>query len=62
MAAVRRALTLFHDKSAWEALIRNNMALDFSWDRVMPQYLELYRGALEKRRSLNRNTDHDYEN
>jgi len=50
MSAVCRAITLFHDKSSWEALIRNNMALDFSWDSVIPQYLELYRRALEKRR------------
>jgi len=50
MSAVRRAITLFHDKSSWEVLIRNNMALDFSWDSIIPQYLELYRRALEKRR------------
>jgi glycogen synthase len=41
--AARRAINLFHDKSCWEELIRNNMALDFSWDSVVPQYLELYR-------------------
>jgi starch synthase len=48
--AVCRAIALFHDKSSWEALIRNNMLLDFSWERVIPQYLEFYRRALEKRR------------
>jgi starch synthase len=48
--AVCRAIALFHDKSSWEALIRNNMLLDFSWEIVIPQYLEFYRRALEKRR------------
>lgn len=50
MGALLRAITLFKDESSWEALIRNNMALDYSWDSVVPQYLELYRRAQEKRR------------
>ena len=49
LGAVHRAINLYDDKSSWEALIRQNMALDFSWDSVMPQYLELYRRALAKR-------------
>ncbi len=49
MGAVHRAISLFHNKSAWEALIRNNMALDFSWDIILPQYLEFYQRAREKR-------------
>ncbi|MHB9072285.1 MAG: glycogen synthase [Desulfobaccales bacterium] len=49
MDAVHRAVSLFHNKSAWEALIRNNMALDFSWDRIIPQYLEFYQRAQEVR-------------
>jgi len=49
MRAVRRALTLFPEKASWEALIRNNMTLDLSWERVIPQYLEFYRRAREKR-------------
>jgi len=38
------------------------MALDFSWESVIPPYLKLYRLALEKRRSLGRIADHDSEN
>ena len=52
MSAVRRAITFFHDTSAWEALIRNNMGLDFSWENVIPQYLEFYQQAREKRERL----------
>jgi len=52
LSAVRRAITLFHDKSSWEVLIRNNMALDFSWESVIPQYLEFYQQAREKRGRL----------
>jgi starch synthase len=50
--AVHRAITLFGDRSSWEALIRNNMVLDFSWERVMPHYLEFYQRAREKRGRL----------
>ncbi|MDO9530967.1 MAG: glycogen/starch synthase [Deltaproteobacteria bacterium] len=52
MSAVNRAITLFHDKYAWQALIRNNMAVDFSWESVMPQYLEFYQQARETRGRL----------
>ena len=52
MSAVHRAITLFYDKSSWEALIRKNMVLDFSWDSVVPQYLEFYQRAREKRGRL----------
>ena len=39
-------------QAAWQALMRKNMALDFSWDTVAPKYLELYQRARDKRRSL----------
>jgi glycogen synthase len=57
-----RAITLFHDLSAWKALMRHHLTLDFSWESVRPQYLEFYPLVLEKGRSLNRNAAHDYEN
>jgi len=52
LEAVHRTLALYRDRTSWEALMRRNMTLDFSWDTVVPQYLELYRRAQEKRRSL----------
>jgi len=53
MSAVRRALDLYQDRPAWEALMRQNMALDYSWSNTAgPKYLELYRLAVEKRQRL----------
>jgi starch synthase len=50
MNAVREALALYQDQTAWQALMRRNMAVDFSWDRVAPIYVDLYTRAQEKRR------------
>ncbi len=50
LKAIREALALYQDQTAWQALMRRNMALDFSWDRVAPHYVELYERAREKRR------------
>ncbi len=50
MNAVREALALYQDQTAWQALMRRNMAVDFSWDRVAPSYEDLYKRAQEKRR------------
>jgi starch synthase len=50
LKAVQEALTLYEDQTAWQALMRRNMALDFSWDRVAPHYVALYERAQEKRR------------
>jgi starch synthase len=50
MNAIREALALYQDQTAWQALMRQNMAVDFSWDRVAPSYVDLYKRAQEKRR------------
>ncbi|MGC2692444.1 MAG: glycogen/starch synthase, partial [Desulfobaccales bacterium] len=53
MAAVRRALALYSDTPAWEALMRQVMAVDYSWiNTAGPKYVELYRLAVEKRQRL----------
>jgi starch synthase len=52
LGAVQRALSLFADQTAWQALMRRNMALDFSWEQVAPKYVDLYQRAQEKRRRL----------
>uniref|UniRef100_A0A7V4G8M5 Glycogen synthase n=1 Tax=Desulfobacca acetoxidans TaxID=60893 RepID=A0A7V4G8M5_9BACT len=48
LEAIRRALEFYQKKEAWTALMKHNMTLDFSWDKVAPQYVELY----ERARSL----------
>ncbi|MGQ9688115.1 MAG: glycogen synthase [Desulfobaccales bacterium] len=50
LQAIQNALALFEDQTAWQALMRRNMALDFSWDRVAPRYVDLYERARAKRR------------
>jgi starch synthase len=43
---VRTALAWFDDGAAWSRLIANAMAADFSWQRQVPPYEELYRSLL----------------
>src|SRR5690606_34824583 len=50
VAAVRAALGVFADQSAWQQVMRNAMAQDFSWARSAAQYLGLYRRVVAQRR------------
>ena len=53
LGAVQRALATYQNRPLWEGLMRQNMALDFSWiNTAAPKYLELYRLAVEKRQRL----------
>lgn len=38
------AVTAWHDKAAWRRIVQNGMAMNFSWERQVQRYLELYRG------------------
>ena len=49
LGTMQRCLALYQDQRAWQALMRKNMALDFSWDTVAPKYAELYQRARDKR-------------
>jgi starch synthase len=40
--ALRTALDLYQDRSAWRQLMHNGMGQDFSWQQQGGQYLELY--------------------
>jgi starch synthase len=40
--AVRRAIDLYTDRSAWRRLMLNGMAQDWSWERSARQYMEIY--------------------
>jgi len=42
LAAIQRALAVFEDKGAWQALMRNGMARDYSWPRSTAEYVEVY--------------------
>lgn len=41
-AALSRAVTVFHQPQAWQRLLNNCFAADFSWTRAADQYLALY--------------------
>jgi starch synthase len=53
LAAVQRALAVYQQPSVWEALMKRNMALDYSWGKTAaPKYVDVYRLAAEKRQRL----------
>ncbi len=47
MNAIRRALKLFRDRDAWQAVQRTGMARDFGWQQAAKSYAEVYRAALQ---------------
>jgi starch synthase len=49
-AALRRAHTLFRDKSAWKRLQQNGMSTDVSWRNRASQYAGLYHEIADLRR------------
>lgn len=41
--AVRRSVTYYQEKQAWETLVKNAMKTDSSWSKSTKEYLKLYR-------------------
>jgi starch synthase len=41
--AINRALDLYADRALWHKVMLNGMAQDFSWDRQVERYVELFR-------------------
>ncbi|MCS7280427.1 MAG: glycogen synthase GlgA [Desulfobacterota bacterium] len=48
LSAIRRALSLYSDKTAWRQLIKRCMLQDFSWERSAREYIKLYKLAIER--------------
>lgn len=46
LAALTRALSLYHRREAWITLMRNAMTEDFSWEKSARAYADLYRKLL----------------
>ena len=44
--AIRRGISLYHDKDRWDALRRNAMAADNSWNHSVQDYWQIYRSML----------------
>ncbi len=49
LASVRAALQAFQERSAWEVLMRNGMAKDFSWTASAREYVRVYERARQFR-------------
>jgi starch synthase len=48
MAVIRRALRLIADRDLWRQVQENGKEMDFSWERVAPEYLGLYKNILSE--------------
>jgi len=46
--ALNTALDLYQDKKTWRKLVRNGMAMDYSWDRQGEIYVDLFRRLAAK--------------
>ncbi|MDR0653616.1 MAG: glycogen synthase [Synergistaceae bacterium] len=44
LKAMYRAIGTFRDKDRWNALLKNAMSADFSWNKSTSSYMELYNG------------------
>ena len=41
--AINRALDLFEDQALWQKIVRNGMAMDFSWHHQGDEYVKIFR-------------------
>ena len=49
LETVQAALRIFHDRSAWEKLMRNGMAKDYSWNASAREYVKVFEKAKQLR-------------
>lgn len=49
LITVRQAIEAFKDKAAWQQLMRNGMARDFSWNTAAKEYVRVYEKARQVR-------------
>jgi starch synthase len=50
LAAIKRALSMHQRRETWRALVKKDMALDFSWKVSAREYMKLYAAMLGKGR------------
>jgi starch synthase len=48
MTVMENAIRLYHDREAWEKMIRRVMAVDFSWNSSAEKYVELYESMIRE--------------
>jgi starch synthase len=49
LSTIKRALAVYINEKAWERVVTNGMAADFSWERAAADYLQLYRQVTSAR-------------
>ncbi len=49
LATIREALKAYRDRNAWQALMRNGMARDFSWTVSAREYVKIYERVRQMR-------------
>jgi len=47
-AKIKEVLTMLANKKIWREIQKNGMSMDFSWHKVVPQYLALYNKILKE--------------
>jgi starch synthase len=48
--AVQRAIKAFHNRQVWQAMMRQAMAQNFSWEHSAKEYLAVFERAIAARR------------
>lgn len=48
--AIKMALSFFYKTQTWQLIMKNGMAMDFSWESSARQYLALYEKAVDSKR------------
>ncbi len=49
LETLQAAIGVYHDRKAWEGLMRNGMAQDFSWSNSAREYVKVYERARQNR-------------
>jgi starch synthase len=47
--AIKRALALYQKKTDWNKVVATGLKSDFSWEKVIPEYIDLYKKAAAKK-------------
>ncbi len=50
LSAIKRALSVFKNRTAWKNLMLQGMEKDFSWEASAKRYVQLYKKAISKKR------------
>lgn len=48
MPIIKKVLSLYENPKAWRRIQENGMAQDFSWERVVPEYIKVYNEILRE--------------